>query len=40
MANLDEFIDDGYIIIEEKLEDWIDYDYIVKHSDKKHVRMD
>ena len=31
---------DGYEIVEEKLENWVDYDYIVKHSDRKHVRTD
>ena len=40
MINPKEFIDDGYEIVEEKLEDWVDYDYIVKHSDRKHVRTD
>lgn len=40
MVNPKEFIDDGYEIVEEKLEDWVDYDYIVKHSDRKHVRTD
>ena len=39
-VNHEEFIDDGYEIVEEKLEDWVDYDYIVKHSDRKHVRTD
>lgn len=39
-VNHKEYIDDGYEIIEEKLEDWVDYDYIVKHSDRKHVRTD
>lgn len=40
MVNPKEYIDDGYEIVEEKLEDWVDYDYIVKHSDRNHVRTD
>ena len=40
MVNPKEFIDDGYEIVEEKLEDWVDYDYIIKHSDRNHIRID
>jgi hypothetical protein len=40
MVNPDECIDDGYEIVEEKLEDCVDYDYIMKHNDRKHVRTD
>lgn len=32
---------DGYEIVEEKtVSDEVDYDYIVKHSDSKHIRGD
>lgn len=30
-------IEDGYEIVNEPLSDWIDYDYIVTHSDSKHM---
>lgn len=39
----DEYADyaDGYEIVEEKtVSDEVDYDYIVKHSDSKHIRGD
>lgn len=40
MVNPKEYIDDGYEVVKEKLEDWVDYDYIVKHNDRKHIRTD
>lgn len=33
------YIEDGYEIYEEKLVDHVDYDYVVTHSDRKHVNV-
>lgn len=32
------YISDGYEIVTEEIREHADYDYIVKHSDRKHVR--
>lgn len=35
----DAYFDDGYEIIEKSTEVDIDYDYIVKHSDRHHIEL-
>lgn len=39
IADNDAYFDDGYEIIEKSTEVDIDYDYIVKHSDRHHIEL-
>ena len=39
LADPEAYIEDGYEIYEEKLVDYVDYDYVVTHSDRKHVNV-